>query len=229
MIRIFISKVARRHRRVFQAVTVAGMLLGASTMDAQTWQGYAKNAQHTAQSGVPSQTLGRIVWQTPVDLQPQYQGNDLFIHYGSPVITSSNTVIVPVKTGASDGFQIEAHNGADGSLLWTQTTDYTLPQANWTPSYSPTLTPQGRIYWAAASGSLNWRSNLDAAGAVIPNQVNFYKSKKRKITNSVQVCTPLTSDAGVRRKKCRTAASRASIKTETAASPVSRLERRRTR
>jgi hypothetical protein len=162
---------------------------------AQVWQGYARNAQHTAQSGIQSQSLDTIVWQTPVDLQPQYQGNDLFIHYGSPVITNANTVIVPVKTGVTDGFEIQARSGVDGSLLWTQTTDYTLPPSGWTPSYSPTLTPQGRIYWAAAGGTLNYRSSLDAAGSVIPNQVNFYATRKIKINSNVRICTPLTSDA----------------------------------
>lgn len=161
----------------------------------QVWQGYAKNAQHTAQSGVQSQSLGHIVWQTPVDLNPQYQGNNLYIHYGSPVITSGNTVIVPVKTGATGGFELQARSGVDGSLLWTQTTNYTLPPSNWTPSFSPTLTPQGRIYWPAASGTLYYRSILDAPGSVIPNQVNFYASKKNKIKASVQISTPLTSDA----------------------------------
>jgi len=162
---------------------------------AQAWQGYARNAQHTAQSGIQSQSLGAIVWQTPVDLQPQYQGNDLFIHYGSPVITSANTVIVPVKTGVNDGFEIQARSGLDGSLLWTQGTDYTLPPSGWTPSYSPTLTPQGRIYWAAGGGTLNYRSGLDAPGSVIPNQVNFYRSRKSKFSLNVQISTPLTSDA----------------------------------
>ena len=161
----------------------------------QVWQGYARNAQHTAQSGVLSQSFNRIVWQTPVDLNPQYQGNDLLIHYGSPVITSANTVIVPVKTGASGGFQLEGRSGVDGSLLWTQTTDYTLPPSGWTPSYSPTLTPQGRLYWPAAGGALFFRSNLDTSGSVIPSQVSFYGSKKNKNKASVQISTPLTSDA----------------------------------
>ncbi len=160
----------------------------------QAWQGYGKNSQHTAQSAIQSQSLGTIVWQTPVDLQPQYQGNNLFIHYGSPVITSANTVIVPVKTGATDGFELQARSGLDGSLLWTQATDYTLPPAGWTPSYSPTLTPQGRVYWAAAGGSLNYRANLDSPGAVIPNQVNFYVGKKNKFSSFVQISTPLTAD-----------------------------------
>jgi hypothetical protein len=80
-------------------------------------------------------------------------------------------------------------------LLWTQTTDYIHPPSSWTPTFSPTLTPQGRIYWPAAGGTLNYRGAVDVAGAVIPTQVNFYASKKIKITNSVQISTPLTSDA----------------------------------
>jgi len=169
--------------------------MAGGTQFAQMWQGYANDPQHTAQSRVPSQPLTRIVWQTPVDLQPQFDGEDLHIHYGSPLITPQNTVIVPVKTGATQGFELQARSGVDGSLLWTQTTDYILPPSFWTPSYGPTLTPQGRVYWPAAGGTLNYRGNVDVAGAVIPNQVNFYASKKLKFTTSVQISTPLTSDA----------------------------------
>ena len=146
-------------RRILPGLAaLIGCAIVSSAQAQVVWQGYAKDAQHTAQSGVRSQALGTIVWQTPVDLQPQYQGNNLFIHYGSPVITSANTVIVPVKTGVDDGFELQARSGADGTLLWTQTTDYTLPPHGWTPSYSPTLTPQGRIYWAGAGGNLFYRS-----------------------------------------------------------------------
>jgi hypothetical protein len=187
-------------KRIFRRTlpVLAALITGAAVLPAEAqvaWQGYAKNAQHTAQSGVQSQALGTIAWQTPVDLQPQFDGNDLFIHYGSPVITSANTVIVPVKTGVDDGFELQARSGSDGTLLWTQTTDYTLPPHDWTPSYSPTLTPQGRIYWAGAGGNLFYRSNLDAPGTVIPNQVNFYVTRKHKFSTSVQISTPLTSDA----------------------------------
>jgi hypothetical protein len=66
------------------------------------WSGFAGNAQHTALSSVASQSLDGIRWRTPVDLSPQYTGNDLLIHYGSPLITGADTAIVPVKTGATD-------------------------------------------------------------------------------------------------------------------------------
>ena len=91
------------------------------------WNTFARDAQHTALSTTASQPLNQIHWQTPMDLQPQYSGTALLIHYGSPLITSANTVIVPVKTGATDGFRVEAREGSDGVLKWSMTTDYILP------------------------------------------------------------------------------------------------------
>src|SRR5262249_43097909 len=115
------------------------------------WEGFAGNAQHTALSSVPSQPLEAVRWQTPVDLAPQYDFfGELLIHYGEVMITSSNTVIIPVKVGAFDGFQIEAHRGTDGSLVWSRATDYILPPADWTPSFPAVLTPTGRLYFAGA-------------------------------------------------------------------------------
>src|SRR5205085_4385535 len=111
--------------------------------DAQTpaWMGYGRDAQHTAISPFASQPLKNIHWQTPVDLSPQYSGNDLFIHYGSPVITQANTVILPLKTGATGGFAVEGLSGQNGAVKWTQASDYILPPHKWVPSYGPTLTP----------------------------------------------------------------------------------------
>ena len=93
------------------------------------WGGYAGNAQHTALSAVASQPLESIHWQAPVDLDPQFSGNDLFIHYGSPAITTAGTLLLPVKTGASGGFEVQGRNERDGTLLWTIPTDYVLPAA----------------------------------------------------------------------------------------------------
>src|SRR5271167_2191160 len=49
------------------------------------WSGYAGNAQHTAPAPAAAQNLTRIRWSTPVDLDPQYQDDELLIHYASPM------------------------------------------------------------------------------------------------------------------------------------------------
>src|SRR5262249_35594806 len=58
------------------------------------WLEHAHDVQHTAVSSVRSQPLRQIEWQTPVDLQPQLSFGELLIHYGSPLVTPKNTVIV---------------------------------------------------------------------------------------------------------------------------------------
>ncbi len=108
--------------------------MGRASVEAQSirvpWNGYGHDAQHATISAVPSQPLNRILWQTRVDENPQYSGSSLLIHYGSPLITRSNTVIVPVKTGASGGFLVRALNGVTGATNWTQSTDYRWPPHN---------------------------------------------------------------------------------------------------
>ena len=89
------------------------------------WGGFAGTGQHTADAPVASQPLNQVLWQTPVDLSPQGGG----IHYGSPLVTQANTVITPVKVGASNGFKVEGHSGAGGATLWTESSDYLLPPA----------------------------------------------------------------------------------------------------
>ena len=123
----------------------------AATASGQTpWTNFAKNAHHTAASTAASQALNGIHWQTPVDLHPPAASRqpadisngvgELLIHYGSPLITAANTVIVPVKTGASGGFRVEAHNAGNGDVVWSMPTDYALPPPHgWTPVFGPAL------------------------------------------------------------------------------------------
>src|SRR5206468_11177314 len=112
---------------------------------------------------------------TPVDLNPQYNGDVLYIHYGTPLVSPANTVLIPVKVGVADTFRVEARRGSDGLLLWQFDSDFTLPVPyNWTPSYGPTLTPAGRIYMAGAGGTLFYTDNVDAPGAHVMTRVAFY-------------------------------------------------------
>ena len=79
-----------------------------------SWGGYARNAQHTALAGVGTQPLARIRWRTSVDLRAQLWSGSLLIHYGSPLITQANTVIVPMKGGATGAFRVMGLGGSDG-------------------------------------------------------------------------------------------------------------------
>jgi len=92
---------------------------------------FGGNAQHTS-SYVPSaQNLNVIKWSTTVDLN----NSGALVHYGSPLVTASNTVLVPVKT-ATDSFRVDAFNGGTAAAKYSVATDYILPAHNWIPSYS---------------------------------------------------------------------------------------------
>lgn len=163
------------------------------------WSDYAHDPQHSALSPVASQPLASIHWQTSVDLNPQYSGGELLIHYGSPLITRSNTVIVPVKTGASGGFRIEAHAGANGALMWMQSTDYVLPPHNWVPSFAPTLTPNNRVYFPGGGGTVYYCDSPDSTNAPVIGQIAFYGltnylSNTNAYLGNVFIDTPITSD-----------------------------------
>lgn len=163
------------------------------------WSGYANDPQHSAISSRASQPLEGISWQTPVDLAPQFSGTSLLIHYGSPVVTAANTVIVPVKTGANGGFQVAGIDGETGMVKWTQTTDYLLPPHNWTPSYSPTLAPSNRLYFAGAGGTIYYIDSPDAPGLNTVGQIAFYglanyQANKATYDASVFISTPITTD-----------------------------------
>ena len=187
-------------------IPIASVLIAAAAGVArgQVWDGLGQNAQHTALSAIASQPLQAVHWETPVDLDPYYAfSGDLYSHYGSPVITADNTVIVPVKTGWIQGFELNAYNGATGAPLWTQSTDYTLPTGggySWTPPYSPSISGN-TLYYAGDGGTIYERGSLDSSGSVTPTQVPFYGSLATYEANAaaynadVAISTPITTDA----------------------------------
>jgi hypothetical protein len=165
------------------------------------WSGYSHDPQHDALAPVASQPLNSVAWQTPVDLSvPADNTGVLFIHYGSPLVTRFNTVIVPVKTGASGGFQVEALAGATGTTNWTAATDYVLPQHNWIPSFSPALTPKNRLYFSGGGGTVYYCDTPDTTNSSpVIGQTAFYGLANYLASTStyranVFICTPITSD-----------------------------------
>jgi hypothetical protein len=164
------------------------------------WSGYGHDAQHNAVSPVASQPLNHILWQTPVDLSvPTNNTGELFIHYGSPLITRSNTVIVPVKVGAADGFRVEARVATNGALKWMQSTDYRLSPHGWVPSFSPTLTPKNRLYFPGGGGTVYYCDSPDTNGSPVIGQIAFYglanyNANTNAYLANVFINTPITSD-----------------------------------
>jgi hypothetical protein len=165
-----------------------------------SWAGYAGDAQHTAQSRIESKPIRRAHWQTPVDLKPQYSATgELFIHYGSPLVTGGNTVIVPVKTGETGGFRVEARAGADGTLMWSLATDYVLPSQrhSWTPVFGPALTAAS-LYVPGAGGTLIVRDQPDSSAGEQARVAFYglanYEADPSAYDAKVMIDTPLTSD-----------------------------------
>ena len=135
-----------------------------------------------------------------MDLAPTYiSGEYLLTHYGSPIISSNNTVLLPVKTTAQGAFRIEARSGSNGALQWNATSDYVVPPHNWFPSFNLTLTANGRLYAPGAGGKLLYRDDVDSAAGTLQTAVfygaNVYATAQAELDNTVMVSTPITVDA----------------------------------
>lgn len=187
------------------------------------WDGYGHDAQHTAVSAIGAQGLSSVHWSTPVDLNPPAPSGALYIHYGSVAVTAANTVLVPVKTGATDGFEVQAFSGSSGGLLYTLQTDYSLPPHDWTPPYGVALSVRlagalpdrtaalrsripvpgpkliERLYYPGAGGTVYYRDQVDSPAGP-SGQIAFYGNElyaaNRAVFNSaIQISTPLTADS----------------------------------
>jgi hypothetical protein len=164
------------------------------------WLSHGGNAQHDGLSAVATQAFSRIVWQAPVDLAPKYSTQGyLLVHYGSPVITAKNTVILPVKSAADLVYRFEARNGNDGKLLWSENTDYIMPPHRWTPAYNLSLAANNRVYAPGAGGKVFYREDADAISGTLKVAVFYgeavYNANKAAMDKAVMINTPITIDA----------------------------------
>jgi len=184
---------------IFSLLSVA--IAGQGSALAQAWPGYAGGPQHQALSKVSSQFPQTIIWSTSVDLFSTADFGYLNIHYGSPVITARNTVIVPVQTNAGEpgGFRMEAHSGNNGALIWQLDSDYTLPPSyDWTLPYQIVLASGPSVAMAGAGGTVIVRGKPDVAGGPV-SRIAFYgndnyNANPDAYNSSVQIITPITSD-----------------------------------
>src|SRR5215471_19548941 len=132
-----------------------GELAAAAPAPAVAWAGFAGNAQHTAVALAMPQPFHRIRWTAKVDLHPVLSGRELLIHYGAPMITAANTVLVPTRVSARAGFRVVAYSGTSGTRRWSLSTDYRPPaflarRGAFAPPLPAALTPAGTLAVAGA-------------------------------------------------------------------------------
>jgi len=173
----------------------AAMLTPNAAAQTGAWLTHSHDEQHTALSTVQSQALSAIHWHVPVDLNPP-QGT-IYIHYGSPLVTAANTVIVPVKTG-TNSFRVEAHNGGTGKRLWILKTGWQAPEADFIPGLGPTISGN-QLYVPDIAGRVLVRQNPDQAKGTVTRLyfygVKNYRKDPTAYQQNVQIDTPLTTDA----------------------------------
>jgi len=176
-------------------MSVCAAMLAPNAAAQGAWLTHSHDEQHSALSTVQSQSLDRIHWHTPVDLHPP--GGEIFIHYGSPLVTAANTVIVPVKTG-TNSFRVEAHNGATGKRLWAQSTNWQAPGASFVPPLGPTISGN-QLFVPDIAGRVLVRQNPDQASGTVTRLyfygVKNYRKNPTAYTQNVQINTPLSTDA----------------------------------
>jgi hypothetical protein len=166
-----------------------------ATAQTGAWLTHSHDEQHTSLSTVQSQALSAIHWHMPVDLHPP--NGEVLIHYGSPLVTAANTVIVPVKTG-DNSFRVEARNGVTGKRIYTQATGYQVPGAGFTPGLGPTISGN-QLFVPDIAGRVLVRQNPDLAKGTV-TRLYFYGAKNFRVNptayeQNVQIDTPLSTDA----------------------------------
>ena len=150
----------------------------------------------------PPQPLSRIRWRAKVDLAPVLVDGELLIHYGSPMITAANTVLVPTRVSAKAGFRVVAYSGTSGVRRWSLNTDYRPPAfANglgaFTPPLPAVLTPSKTLAVAGAGGTVLMRGHANLAVGAVQRRVFYgaaqWKAHRSAYNKAVQITTPLTA------------------------------------
>jgi hypothetical protein len=182
--------------------SVQAAVAAAAPPPAVAWAGFAGNAQHTAVALNMPQPFHRVRWTAKVDLHPVLSGHELLIHYGAPMITAANTVLVPTRVSTKAGFRVVAYSGTSGARRWSLSTDYRPPaflarSGAFAPPLPAALTPAGTLAVAGAGGTILMRGNADAAAGPV-HRIVFYgaaqwRAHPSAYNKAVHVTTPLTA------------------------------------
>jgi len=155
---------------------------------------FAGDPQHTAQFPVPALHLNHVRWSAGL--------GSSFVHYGAPLVTTSNTVLFATITNSS--YTLQAYEGATGRLKYTLTNDFrSSGESSWSITYGPALTagPNGtRLYYPGIAGTVFYIDNPDSDAPDPPTRLCFYEpistyaTNSSSFTNRIYINTPITAD-----------------------------------
>ncbi len=182
--------------------TGGGHLRNGGRRAAVEWAGFAGNAQHAAVARKRPAPFRRIRWRAKVDLAPLLLGGELPIHYGSPMITAANTVLVPTRVSSKAGFRVVAYAGRSGARRWSLPTDYRPPAftgglGTWTPPLPAVLLPSTALAVAGAGGTVLVRRHANRTAGAVRRRVFYgaaqWRAHRSAYARAVQITTPLTA------------------------------------
>jgi hypothetical protein len=149
------------------------------------------------------QPFHRIRWRAKVDLHPVLAFGELLIHYGSPMITAANTVLVPTRISMKAGFRVVAYSGRTGARRWSLKTDYRSPPGTggffgiWTPPLPAVLTRNTSLAVAGAGGTVLVRRHSNSTEGGVRRLVFYgarrWRTHRRAYDKAVHITTPLTA------------------------------------
>ena len=149
----------------------------ATTATSASWNQLNGNAQHTGDTAAVAQPLNQVLWSVPLDLEPW--GAE---HYGDPVFTPNNTVIVPIKVtwSAQDqnaqNFFVEALNDVTGQVLWTSEPTGTITGASNAGPIVITGTTTGLVNGDSVTiGGVNGNTNANGTFTVQDVTANSFE------------------------------------------------------
>jgi len=125
----------------------------------------------------------------------------LLTHFGAPLITGQNVVVIPVKLKPFGEFRVEARRGTDGASIWRVNSDFAFIYSfGWTPPFGPTLLPNDTgVVMPAVGGTVLSRANPNGSEGSL-NRLAFYgisnyNQDPGAFNRAIQICTPISADA----------------------------------
>lgn len=159
---------------------------------------FANGPQHQSNYNVAAQHLNQVKWFASIN--DNVTGG--YAHYGAPLITDGNTIIVMVRT-ATDGYDLLALDGNTGLQKYRIPTGYTQPSGvTWLVPVQPAITTGSfgtRLYYPGPGGTIYRLDNPDSSTPGTPTRIAFfgnsnYAGNQSGFNTALNVNTPIVTD-----------------------------------